>query len=64
MIITINNNGINGHPNYCYYIEDITISKNQYEVLFASNCLFTVDKIRREKKIDYVYLTCEGYLLD
>ena len=64
LIITIKNNGINGHPNYCYYIEDITISKNQYEILFASHCLFTVDKIRREEKIDYVYLTCEGYLLD
>ena len=28
-IITIKNNGTNGHPNYCYYIEDITISKIQ-----------------------------------
>ena len=64
LIITITNNGTNGHKNYCYYIEDITISKKQYEVLFASHCLFTVDKIKREEKIDYIYLTCEGYLLD
>ena len=33
MIIKIKNNGTNGHPNYCYYIEDITYTKNQYEVL-------------------------------
>ena len=64
LIITIQNNGTNGHPNYCYYIEDITTTKNQYEVLFAAHCLFKVDNIRREKMIDYVFLTCEGYLLD
>ena len=64
LIITIQNNGTNGQPNYCYYIEHITTSKNQYEVLIASHCLFKVDEIRREKFVDYVYLTCEGYLLD
>ena len=64
LIITINNNGTNGHKNYCYYIEDITVSKNQYEILIASHCKFTVKNIRREKMIDYIYLTCEGYLLD
>ena len=64
LIITIKNNGTKGHKNYCYYIEDITVSKNQYEVLIASHCLFTVNNIRREKKIDYIYLTCEGYLFD
>ena len=34
LIITITNNGTNGHSNYCYYIENITCYKNQYEVLF------------------------------
>ena len=60
LIITITNNGTNGHSNYCYYIENITYCKNQYEVLFASHCLFTLTKIERQEKIDYVYLECEG----
>ena len=64
MIITIKNNGTNGYKNYCCYIEDITISKNQYEVLFASHCYFIVKKIERKKDIDYAYLTCMGYLLN
>ena len=64
LIITINNNGTNGHKNYCYYIEDITVCKNQYEVIFACHCSFILDKIERSKDIDYVYLTCEGYLFD
>ena len=64
LIITITNNGTNGHKNYCYYIEDITVCKNQYEVVFACHCSFILDKIERTKNIDYVYLTCEGYLLD
>jgi len=64
MIITIKNNGTNGYKNYCCYIEDITLSKNQYEVLFASHCYFIVTKIERKEDIDYIYLTCMGYLLD
>lgn len=64
LIITITNNGTNGHKNYCYYIEDITICKQQYEVIFACHCSFILDKIERTQNIDYVYLTCEGYLLD
>ena len=64
MIIKIKNNGTNGHPNYCYYIEDITYTKNQYEVLISSHCYFTVTKVIRGNKIDYVNLTCEGYLID
>ena len=63
MTITIKNNGINGCPNYCCYIEDITYSKNQYEVLISSHCYFTVTKIIRNKDTDYVYLICEGYLI-
>ena len=64
MIITIKNNGINGYPNYCYDIEDITVSKKQYEILISSHCYFTVTKINRnDKGIDYVNLICEGYLI-
>ena len=63
-MITIKNNGTNNHSNYCFYIEDLTVTKNQYEIIFASHCLFVVDKIERKDKLDYVYLTCEGYLLD
>ena len=64
MIIKIKNNGTNGHQNYCYYIEDITISEDQYEVLISSHCYFTVTKIEHKKNIDYIYLTCEGCLLE
>ena len=64
LVIKIKNNGINGHKNYCYYIEDITYTEEQYEVLFSSHCYFTVTNIKREKKIDYIYLTCEGCLVD
>ena len=64
MIIKIKNNGTNGHPNYCCYIEDITYTKDQYEVLISSHCYFTVSKIIRKEQIDYVYLICEGYLID
>ena len=63
-IITIKNNGTNGHPNYCYYIEDISITPNQYEVLISSHCYFTVTNVTHEKEIDYVSLTCEGYLIE
>ena len=49
---------------YCYYIEDITISRKQYEILISSHCYFTVTKINRnDKGIDYVNLICEGYLI-
>ena len=64
MIITIKNNGVNGHPNYCYYIEDITYTKNQYEVLISCHCYFSVTNIIHEKEIDYVNLTYEVYLID
>ena len=63
MIITIKNNGINGHPNYCYYIEDISMNPKEFEVLISSHCYFTVNKIVKENNIEYVSLTCEGYLI-
>ena len=64
LIIKLKNNGTNGHPNYCFYIEGFTVSKNQYEVLLSSHCYFTLTKRDYGKEIEYVHLTCEGYLLD
>ena len=63
MIISIKNNGTNGYPNYCYYIEDITYSKKQNEVLISSHCYFTVTNIEHKESIDYVSLICEGYII-
>lgn len=63
-VITIKNNGINNYPNYCFYIEDISLYRNEYAIIFASHCQFKVDKMEKKEKLDYVYLTCEGYLLD
>ena len=60
MEITIKNNGTNDMPNYCYYIEDITYTTEQYEVLFSSHCYFVVTKIIKTKDIDYVHLICLG----
>ena len=60
MEITIKNNGTNDLPNYCYYIEDITYTTEQYEVLFSSHCYFVVTKIIKTKDIDYVHLICLG----
>ena len=64
MTISIKNNGINGHPNYCFYAEDITMNKKEYEVLIASHCFFTVTKLERGGNIDYISLICEGYLFN
>ena len=60
MEITIKNNGTNDLPNYCYYIEDITYTTEQYEVLFSSHCYFKVTKIIKTKDIDFVHLICLG----
>ena len=61
MIITIKNNGINGSPNYCYNIKDISLYSYEDEILISSHCCFEVDNIIRDKKkIDEVYLTCKG----
>ena len=64
LIIKLTNNGTNGHQNYCFYIEGITVSKAQYEVLLSSHCYFTLTKRDYGKDIEYVNLTCEGYLFD
>ena len=63
LIIRIKNNGTNGYPNYCFYINDISHFDNEEEVLISSHCYYIVTKIEHKRDIDYVYLTCEGYLL-
>ena len=62
--ITIRNNGIDGHPNYCQYIDSLSVSNKepQYEVLLAPNCFYRITNIIRREKIDYVTLVCEGIL--
>ena len=62
--ITIRNNGTNGHPKYCQFIDSISVSNNppQFEVLLASNCFYRITNIIRQEKIDYVSLICEGIL--
>ena len=65
MKINIQNNGTDdNHPNYCFYIEDITYAKKQYEVVICSHCYFQVTKINRSNSYDYIDLVCKGYLLD
>ena len=66
MIITIKNNGTNGHLNYCYDVSEISCIPTEKEILLSSHCYFSVTNLERNKnyKYDYVYLTCEGYLLD
>ena len=60
MIITIKNNGTNGHPNYCFNINDISCFDNEKEVLISAKCHYNVTNIQHKDKVDYVYLTCEG----
>ena len=62
--IIIRNNGTNGHPKYCQYIADLSVSNQepQYEALIAPNCLYRVTNIIRQEKIDEVSLICEGLM--
>lgn len=55
--IKIKNNGTNGHNNYCRYISDISIFKNEKEVLITAFCRYTITKIDGYE----IYLDCEGY---
>ena len=64
MVITIKNNGTNGHSNYCYDITELSCFKNEKEILLSSHCYFLVTNIIRNNSFDYAYLTCQGYLLD
>ena len=61
----VKNNGINKLPNYCYYINNISCAEKEEEILISSHCHYIVTKFEHnENDFDYVYLTCEGYLLD
>lgn len=64
LIIKIKNNGTNGHPNYCFYLGDISCFPTEEEILISSHCYFTVTKIESQGQIDYVSLICEGYLIE
>ena len=59
-----NNDGTDNHPNYCFNIEKISLSPEQKEILISSHCYFQVTRLERNSKIDYVDLTCKGYLLN
>ena len=67
MVITIKNNGTNGHPNYCYDITELSCFTNEKEILLSSHCYFSVTNINFKNSYIvyyYIYLTCNGYLLD
>ena len=64
MIINIKNNGSNGFPNYCYNIKDISMFPGEDEILISSHCCFEVNNMKRNKKIDEVYLTCKGFKIN
>ena len=61
-----NNDGTDNHPNYCFNIEKISLSPEQKEILISSHCYFQVTRLERNRNrnIDYVDLTCKGYLLN
>ena len=65
MEIKLLNNGMNGnYLNYCFNIENISISPEQREVVICSHCYFQVTNITRSNPDDYVELVCKGYVLD
>ena len=64
LTITIKNNGVDDHPNYCYYIKGISCFTKEVEILISSHYYYTVNNIIHKNDIDFVDLTCEGYLLD
>ena len=64
MIINIKNNGSNGFPNYCYNIKYISMFPGEDEILIYSHCCFEVNNMKRNKKIDEVYLTCKGFKIN
>ena len=65
MIITIKNNGTNNHLAYCHYIEELTHSPGEKEVLITCHSYFTVLNIeRKEKGCDNIYIICEGFVLN
>ena len=64
MKITIQNNGTDGHPNYCYNIKGISCFQKEEEILISSHCYYSVTNIERRNNFDYINMICEGFLLD
>ena len=61
MIISVQNNGINGKKVYCRDIEYISDYPFQKEVVFTSYCQFLVTKLDKTPSLDIIYLTCVGH---
>ena len=57
LVITLNNNGVNGRNNYCRYVEDISKYSGEKEVLITAFCIFKITKIDGNT----YYMDCEGY---
>ena len=57
LVITLNNNGVNGRNNYCRYVEDISQYSGEKEVLITAFCIFKITKIDGNT----YYMDCEGY---
>ena len=57
LVITLNNNGVDGKNNYCRYVEDISKYHGEQEILITAFCIFKITKIDGNT----YYLDCEGY---
>ena len=65
MKIKLQSNEMDGNNlNYCFNIENISLSPKQKEVVICSHCYFQVTNITRSNPDDYVELVCKGYVLD
>ena len=61
MVISIQNNGINGKKVYCRDIENISQFPFEKEVIITAFCEFKITEIKKENNLDVIYLTCIGY---
>ena len=61
MVISIQNNGINGNKVYCRDIENISRFPEEREVIITAFCEFKITKIEKQNNLDVIYLTCIGY---
>ena len=61
LIISIQNNGINGKKVYCRDIENISQFRHEKEIIFTAFCQFIITDVKKEQNLDIIYLTCDGY---
>ena len=61
LIISIQNNGINGKKVYCRDIENISRYPWEKEIIITAFCEFKITKIEKQNNLDVIYLTCIGY---